>query len=141
MYSFGRKYARLPFPGGFVHECIGQKVFAIHPQTTMIVYELDVTKAQYRKVKKIMRQMCRERKTYAYNLLGVAFVAIHKERKADRKYYCSEFVKHILVESNIIQETDLPTMCKPMDFLHVEGTKIYEGKMREYECNYLLPFV
>lgn len=134
MYSFGRKYARLPLPGGFIQECIGKKVFATHPNTTMIVYELTVTKAQYHKVKKIVRRMRQQRKAYAYNLLGIVFVAFHKERKAHNKYYCSEFVKHVLVESGIVDESELPSMCKPMDFLQVHGTKIYEGRMNSYAC-------
>ena len=132
MYSFGRKYARFPFPGGFIQECIGKKVFATHPKTTMIVYELTVTKAQYYKVKKIVRQMRKQKKTYAYNLLGVVFVIFHKKREAHNKYYCSEFVRHILIESGIAEESDLPEICKPMDFLKVRGTKIYEGQMAGY---------
>ena len=138
MYSFGRKYARFPLPGGFIQECIGKKVFATHPNTTMIVYELDVTKAQYDEVKRLVQQMIENRKLYAYNLLGVILVALHRERKAYNKYYCSEFVRHILVESGIVNETELPTICKPMDFLQVEGTKIYEGRMQAYEQGRIL---
>ena len=139
MYSFGRKYARFPLPGGFIQECIGKKVFATHPNTTMIVYELDVTKAQYDEAKRLVHKMIENRKLYAYNLLGIILVPLHKERKARNKFYCSEFVKYILVESKVVDLETLPTFCKPMDFLNITGTKIYEGKMSAYEAGSLLP--
>ena len=132
MYSFGRKYARLPFPGGFIQECIGTKVFATHPNTTMIVYELSVTREQYNKVRQIVREMRRQKNMYAYNLLGVIFVIFHKYHPSHNKYYCSEFVKYLLTESGITSDQELPVICKPMDFLKVSGNKIYEGRMNNY---------
>ena len=132
MYSFGRKYTRLPLPGGFIQECIGTKVFATHPKTTMIVYELDVTKVQYNEVKNLIQQMRRQKKIYAYNLLGIILMPLHKERKAQNKFYCSEFVKYVLIESKIVESDMLPVFCKPMDFLNINGTKIYEGRMSAY---------
>ena len=132
MYSFGRKYARFPFPGGFIQECIGKKVFATHPNTTMIVYELTVTKEQYDKVIQIVREMRKQKNMYAYNLLGVIFVIFHKYHPSHNKYYCSEFVKYILTESGIATAEELPVICKPMDFLKVNGNKIYEGRMKNY---------
>ena len=134
MYSFGRKYHWTPLPGGFIQESIYKKVFAHHPDTTIAVYEVEVTKAQYRKVKKTLKQMQKNQKKYAYNLIGVMLVALHKERKAANKYYCSEFVKYILTECDIVEKSELPKLCKPMDFQLVNGVKIFEGSMINYGC-------
>jgi hypothetical protein len=43
------------------------------------------------------------------------------------------------VESKVVDLETLPTFCKPMDFLNIAGTKIYEGKMSAYEAGNLLP--
>lgn len=132
MYSFGRKYSRSPIPGGFIQENIHKKVFKNHPETKMAVYKLSVTDEQYAKILDMLKEMKYNPRKYQYNILGLFLAAAHKERKAQNKFYCSEFVKHVLVNSNVVKEKELPNICKPMCFRNIPSEIIFEGKLTDY---------
>lgn len=135
MYSFGRLYPRFPLPGGFIQENIYTKVFALHPNTNFIVFEVNITQEQYNKLNNIIADMIKRPHLYSYNLFGLFFAALHKEHKAKNKYYCSEFVKYVLEQSGIINKNELPTICKPMELMNIHGHVIYEGSLDEYKNN------
>ena len=132
MYSFGRLNAYNPFWGGFVHEGIDRGTFKRFQKTKAMVYSLTVKEDQYDKVVEVIRDIQNNRLDYDYNILGLAAVLINYKVKREKSFYCAEFVKYVLEESNICA---LPEIIKPEDFKEIDNLNlIYNGILQEY-CN------
>ena len=56
----------------------------------------------------------------------------HKKIKRKNKYYCSEFVKHLVDVANI--ENNLPDIVRPQDFEKIDNVElIYKGKLKDFK--------
>lgn len=132
-YSFGRRWKYYPWIGGFVRETPDTGVFGRFPETTIVAIPFSVTEAQYEGIRARFAAMYEKRKRYHYDWIGLFLVLFHKRWKRKYHYFCSDFVKDILVEFGVISETELPHITKPNDFLVAYGErKIYEGKLRDF---------
>lgn len=133
MYSFGRIHAYNPVWGGFVMESPEFGTFKRFQDTKVKLLKIDITKEQYVQVEEILRDMYANREKYHYNYIGLATAYFEIPWKQDRCYYCSEFVREILVRTGIMKEEDFNPVVKPNDFAFLDvGTKIYEGNLQEY---------
>lgn len=130
MYSFGRLNAYNPFWGGFVHEGLDRGTFKRFKKTKARVYSLSVKDEQYEKVKEVIRDIQNNRLDYNFNILGLIGVVINYKIKRERYFYCAEFVKYVLEESNICY---LPDVVKPEDFKDIDDLNVvYNGRLQEY---------
>ena len=130
MYSFGRLNAYNPFWAGFVHEDVNKGTFKRFKNTKARVYSLEVKEEQYDKVVEVIRDIQNNRLDYNFNILGLIGVVINYKVKRERYFYCAEFVKYVLEESNIC---DLPELVKPEDFKEIDNLDVvYNGQLREY---------
>ena len=58
-------------------------------------------------------------------------VALHLKIKRERHFYCAEFVKYVLDNSNL--QIELPEIIKPEDFANIEGCReVYTGMLNDY---------
>ena len=132
MYSFGRLNPYNPFWGGFVHEGINIGTFKRFSRTRARVYSLEVDDEQYEKLKYTIFYIKKLRKYYKFNTLGLFAVGFKIKIRADKSFYCAEFVKHVLEEANI--ETMLPDLVKPEDFKLIRNLKLeYDGLLKFYK--------
>ncbi|MGI6280082.1 MAG: hypothetical protein ACOYJS_05940 [Acutalibacteraceae bacterium] len=133
MYSFGRKNPYNPFIGGFVKESASFGTFKRFPDTEVIVLKLDISEEKYREISSMIDAMFKRRKEYHYNYLGLWLAAFRICFKSDKRYYCSEFVKDILVRFNIDGANRLREIVHPMNFLDIpQAELVYRGKLTEY---------
>lgn len=133
MYSFGRVNVNNPFMGGFVHEIQNEGVFKKFYNTESFIYSIDVNEQQYKKIKKCIKKFYASKDIYGFNIIGLIGAAVNIRIKRHNKFYCAEFVKHILEESGV--DLGLPDVVKPFDFIKVENTNfIYRGKFNEYSA-------
>ena len=132
MYSFGRVYPYYPFIGSFVHESPKWGTFKRFKNTKSLIISIDVTDEQYNKAKEEIELFIKNgQKYYKFNDRGVIYAAFNKRKKQKNKYYCSEFVKHILDTAGI--KNDLPEIIKPMDFINLKKYDvIFEGYLKDY---------
>lgn len=131
MYSFGRLNPYNPFYGGFVHEGINWGTFKRFKKTEVAIYELEISEEKYEKAKKIIEDIEKNKSKYSFNVIGLFLIAIKKKRVKENTFYCAEFVKHILNESEI--NTKWPDLIRPESFKSIEDKKlIYKGLLREY---------
>ena len=132
MYSFGRINPYNPFLGSFVHESPKWGTFKRFKNTKCIIISLDVNDNQYNDAKKTIDEFIKNgQKYYKFNIRGVVFAAFNKRIRQHKKYYCSEFVKHVLDKAKI--DNNLPEIVKPMDFLKIDNYDvIYEGYLKNY---------
>lgn len=130
MYSFGRINAYNPFWAGFVHEDVNKGTFKRFKKTKARVYSLTVKDEQYEKVKEVIRDIQNNKLDYNFNILGLLGVVVNYKIKRERYFYCAEFVKYVLEQSNICY---LPDIVKPEDFKEIDNLNVvYNGQLREY---------
>lgn len=135
LYSFGRINPYNPYKAGFIHEDLNKGTFARFRNTIGAVYSLKVTDEQYAEISSEIEQMKLNKDKYKFNIIGLFLVSINKKYKRENRFYCAEFVKHIL-ETSLNREL-LPEIVKPMDFLEIENMELlYEGLFKKYRYKY-----
>ncbi|OME91306.1 MULTISPECIES: hypothetical protein [Paenibacillus] len=134
LYSFGRKNPNNPLNGGFVKEDLKTGTFSKYPNTTCVIYELQVSERDIAKMKRVLQAFIRKDKKYFYNILGVLGIALKEPIEFSNSYFCSQFVAEILQRSGVRLWHKLPALVTPDDFRQSERLQlIYEGKLSEYE--------
>lgn len=132
MYSFGRVHPYNPFWGGFVMESPNAGTFKRFSETKVLVLAVNVSEERYIELKRRLSIMWLQRKKYHYNYYGLGMAAFHIKKEREYCYYCSEFVKDILLKCQVEETNKLPPIVQPMDFLQLPHTKIYSGKLKDY---------
>lgn len=133
LYSFGRKHPSNPLNGGFVKEDIQTGTYSKYPNTTCVIYKLQVTDREVEKMKRVLHIFIRSRQKYMYNLLGVIGITLKEPVEFSNSYFCSQFVAEILQRSGIKLWNKLPALVTPDDFRQSERLQlVYEGKLSEY---------
>ncbi|HIW31165.1 MAG TPA: hypothetical protein IAA29_00100 [Candidatus Paenibacillus intestinavium] len=134
LYSFGRKHPNNPLNGGFVKEDLKTGTFSKYPNTTCVIYELQVTEREVEKMERVLQIFVRSRQKYMYNILGVIGIALKEPVEFSNSYFCSQFVAEILERSGIKLWNKLPALVTPDDFRQSERlVLVYEGKLSDYK--------
>lgn len=137
LYSFGRIHPYNPIIGGFVKEDIVNGTYGRFPNTTCALYSLEIEHEQYEKLKCELEKFKKEKDKYGYNLLGVMSAAFNFPLHRKYKYFCSQFVSEVLINSGIRLIDKNPSLTAPMDFRSCEGLEmIYEGYLNSYNNEY-----
>ncbi len=142
MCSFGRKYPKLPFPGGLISEHLLKGYFVLHPKTPCMLLSLSVDDESYEKAKQQAEEMLKKRGDYHYNVLGLVYCKLGKYKKRETFYFCSEFVAEILKNIDTVDLPFEPGLMHPQNFAQIHGVSIkYEGTVGELaECLYEYKF-
>ncbi len=140
MYSFGRVFPQIPFIGGLVEENLQDGVYKRFQKSKCVIYKLSVDDEKYELLIEELEKFLKDQKKYKYSLLGLIGVAIKRPIKRDNHYFCSEFISHLLIKSNIYDSNKLPSLTKPSDLLDISHKEfIYEGLAYEYnQCSNLM---
>ena len=70
---------------------------------------------------------------YKFNVIGLLGILLNVKIKREKYFYCAEFVKYVLEQSQVLE---LPDLVKPEDFEKVSGiSEIYRGVLREYRID------
>ncbi len=136
MYSFGRRIPYVMMPGGFVMESLGAGTFRRFPDAKGVVLVCDISSEQYYRLNSRIDDMYSRRFSYCYNYIGLALAAFNIYRKFNKRYYCSEFVKELLSDCDVIPQDCLGSIVKPMEFLQLDDFRIiYDGRLQDYSIN------
>lgn len=131
VYSFGRINPSNPFNGGFVKEDTTSDFYS---RALCQVYELEVDEKEYESLKRMIQVFKNQETLYSYNLLGLVTAALKIEWNRPYIFFCSEFVSHLLIESNILTINQPPSTTTPQEILKgLDVTLIYEGTIYEYK--------
>lgn len=129
MYSFSRRYYKLPLWGGFVRESRSRYAFDGQP-TRICLCELPVTAQQYQDLSELLDNMHQRNRFYIYNHLSALGSVIHRPIRAKDAYTCVEFCVNILQQLGVPVESgkyysvgDVHRILKPYI--------IYRGAMEE----------
>ncbi len=131
MYSFGRRHAYNPFWGGFVEESPHHGTFKRFSETEVVVLALPVTPPLRQALECRLAYIQERRRRFHYNYLGVALAGFNIHWQRQRYYYCSEFVRDMLLEIQDVARLD--PIIHPVDFLTLPQARVvYRGKLRDY---------
>ena len=67
--------------------------------------------------------------------MGLIHSMLNKPALSENRFLCSEFVYHILAESNILDLNISRNLVRPQNFLYVGGKVIYEGDLKVLELS------
>lgn len=133
MYSFGRLYPYNPFLAGFVHEGIDHGTFKRFKKTKTKIYSMEIPEEKYEHIEEIINSVAQKKNTYKFNFIGLLALTLNVKVKRERCFYCAEFVKYVLEQSNVIE---LPELIKPDDFNNLSGiSEVYKGLLQEYNTH------
>ena len=134
MYSFGRKYPYNPFLGRFVIESPDFGTFKRFANTEILLLKVYMGDEEYHHLSSLLSSMLENPKDYKYNYLGLYCAAVNVCHKSPNRYYCSEFVKDLLVRSNVNGAKELENIVHPMSFIGLPNSlTVYNGKLRDYK--------
>lgn len=129
VYSFGRKYQRNPFVGGFIQENIMGYVFQ---RSECAVYRIKVTEINYQHIRSQVNHFIHYADRYRYNFLGMVAVYFNVPWDRGNYYFCSQFVSSILKNANIDLFDKDTTLVTPADFQNAQLELVYRGSLRSY---------
>ncbi len=140
MYSFGRIIPDKVLPAGFVEENLYSGVFSMFPDSRCMIYRVPVTVEQYNLLCDEINNFKDNKDNLRYNILGTSLLYINKPRKRENRYFCSEFVSEVLINSGIYKTDKLPESILPLDLLEISPkTLIYEGYINESKYLFAMP--
>lgn len=134
MYSFGRRYTYFPWWGGFVRESTMYGSLKRFSETRAIVMAIAVNESTYNEIEIRLHDMIENRNDYHYDTIGLLLAGFNIKYKRDRHYYCSDFVRELLVNFGIESPEVFEPIVQPMHFLDIpDGNVIYRGRLRDYD--------
>lgn len=135
MYSFGRKTPYNPFKGGFVKESAEFGTFKRFTNTKVIVIKTMIPYEKYEELVALVDFMTINTFNYKYNYVGLCLAAFKIRFSSKNRYYCSEFVREILIKHNVNGADKLKKIVHPMSFLSLpEIQMVYCGKLKDFSC-------
>ncbi len=133
MYSFGRKWAYNPFLAGMVKESLHHGTFKRFQKTEAVVLAVPVDEKLYEEMMDYLEGMYLKKENYHYNYLGLVLAAIKIHYHPTNHYYCSSFVKDVLVHFQLIGPDEMMEIVQPIHFVELfEEKKVYSGKLQMY---------
>ncbi len=112
LYSFARRYPRLPLPAGLTEERLDRGFYGTQGDIPCALLRLEVPDRVYYRARTKVNHMLQCREDYAYSVLGLLFCSLRIPLEFRDRYFCSQFVGKILADSGAL---DLP---KPASLLH-----------------------
>jgi len=130
VYSFGRKYTKNPFIGGFVKEDVSSSLFN---QADCAIYSFEVKESQMQKMKHYIQEIEAEKNYYRYNFLGLFGFILNKPINRDKAFFCSQFVASVLKVGNILNFEKPLSLVAPNDLKNGSNLQlVYQGKLKDY---------
>ena len=139
MYSFGRMHPYNPVWGGFVKESPAYGTFHRFQNTKIVVLALPVGEQVYQDIKRYLEEMYDHRAQYTYNYIGLFLALFHLAYRSRDHYYCSEFVRHVLAEFDMIGQGEITGVVHPTNFMQLpEWRVVYQGSLQDFACESLI---
>ena len=130
LYSFARKYEKLPLPGAFVSEKIDRGFMGKNPNIPCALYRFDVPSETFQNVKDEVLRMYEQKSEYKYNYLGLVLCGWGIAKRRKNKYFCSEFVAHTLKKNGALEISKPSSLFRPTDFPKLSQLElVYEGNI------------
>ena len=133
MYSFGRRKPGNPFVGCFKQEKLDDSFYTRHKRLPGAVLEIAVSQRQYRDIAGEIGTFLADGERFGYNIWGMLTAGFRRrEACRDRKFFCSEFVYHLLRKNGVCDLGMPRSSVRPQHLLAIDAPVIFEGNLLEY---------
>lgn len=133
MLSFGRKFHWYPFLGGLVDEGKSIGFFKHFKNSKITIFEMKIENDKYDKLVSLINEFKSTREKYKFNILGMFFSGMKIPYGKSNKYFCSQFVAHLLQQSNIYDFKKDVRLVRPYELAKLPNTKIiYNDKISKH---------
>ena len=130
-FSFGRRYAYLPFPAGFTKEKLSKGVMGKNPFAPCALYRVTVEKEAYDQLRRRLMEMLYRKSCYKYSLAGAFACFFNRPMERPNKYFCSQFVAYALNSLGAIEPKKPLGLYRPADFTYQPELELcYIGTLR-----------
>lgn len=135
MYSFGRRYSYFPLWGGFVRESPENGIYKRFPDSKITVLSINVEEAVFDSINGQLEFMLEHKNSYRYDIFGLILAAFNVVYTRKRYFYCSAFIKSLLVRHGIFKTDNFNRIVKPMDFIEMPNSAVvYSGSVSNMMC-------
>jgi hypothetical protein len=132
MFSFGRRRPSNPFIGCYKRENLGDGFYRACGRLPGAVIEVPVSPAQYSDVCVQIQDFLLNSHCYDYNYAGLIGNLAGMPCRSENRFFCSEFVYHVLHKSGICDFGIPRNLVRPQDLSGLDGAVIYKGDLKEY---------
>lgn len=133
LYAFGRVDPMNPVIGGFVKESRVRGTFKRFSKTKILVLRRRVPDELYHEMYRYLEDMYKRRYEFKYNYFGLFFAAAKIHFAQSKHFYCSEFVRFVLLKFGMNEAEKLGEIVKPVDFMTLDGWQtVYCGDMQNF---------
>ena len=99
-------------------------------QIPCCLYELKVSDPVYRRLRRQLSGMYRQRERYHYNLLGALSCYFNHPLRRKNHYFCSQFVATLLEECGAVELWKKPDLVRPADFCRLSALQaVHQGPL------------
>lgn len=131
LYSFARRHTHLPLPAGFAQERVDEGLMGHDPQIPCALYRIEISPEVRQRIETRLAQMQERQRKLKYSLLGPLFCLMHRPRVRKDRFFCSQFVAHLLCESGALRLQKPASLYHPTDFLHHPELQLcYRGELQ-----------
>lgn len=133
VYSFGRKQRHNPLSGGFKKEKVmGDLIRCEERPTLCAVYSYSISEVLYRRIRKRVKEMEKNRDSYRYNFAGILGLILNIKIERRNAYFCSQFVASLFEDHGVQLIAKDSIWVKPADFQQCGMlTLMYSGDLRD----------
>ncbi len=132
LYSFSRFQAFPPLPAGLHSEGFDVGIYGKYPHIPCAVYKIEVEEEIYQKAKNEVEKMLENADYYRFNIIGLWLCGCRIPLTRKRYYFCSQFVSHILKNSNAVELPHRPSLMRPNDYTKIESLEcVFKGRLNE----------
>lgn len=131
MYSFARKTRYNIFNAGFIEERLDRGLMRGFTRSGFCVIEIELSDEEYAAVLEEFEVFLRRRDAYRYNILGLTTFLTGIPIVRPDRYFCSQFVSHLLGKTRRWREPE--HLTRPVDFMRM-GRVLFEGTVAEYRA-------
>ncbi|MCB7135739.1 hypothetical protein [Cellulosimicrobium marinum] len=136
MFSFGRRRAANPFVGCFRRERFDEGLYRGMDTVPGAVIEIPVTAQQHEAVCARISEFLLDSHAYSYNATGLVSVLIGRGSEDDTRFFCSEFVYHVLHGAGVCDLGVARWQVRPQMLLDVPGDVVFRGDLKEYAARH-----
>lgn len=132
MFSFGRRRPGNPFVGCFKRERLDEGIYKNALSLPGIIIEIPVSPLQYENISEQIETFLLDSHLYSYNYLGLAGNLFNRIHQDCRRFFCSEFVYHVLNRGGVCDLKMPRGRVHPQDLMRLGGKVIFKGNLMEY---------
>ncbi|WP_460703730.1 hypothetical protein [Myceligenerans halotolerans] len=134
MFGFGRRGTRNALSGCFRRERLDDPLYERMGSLPGLVLEVSVTAVQHEAIRAQVEAFLLDGHRYRYNFAGLLDHVTGRTREDAYRFFCSEFVYHVLYQAGVADLRVPRSQVRPMTLLSLPGRVVFDGDLLRYHA-------